>query len=94
MKLSKLDQKIIYWAIRRMDSQNYEDDELAETMLDELQSLRYIPLDTFPITDKIDRLRTEAKLKRGELVRCGTMLIPTNLESWKGYCKLPNLVNN
>ncbi len=74
-----------------MDSSTYGDEEIIDTVLDELQSLRESPLDTFLITDKIDRLRTEAKIKKGELLRCGNMLIPANLKSWKGYCILPNM---
>lgn len=89
-----LDQKIIYYAIKKENSSCYSETELCEEVLDILQELRIDQkgkeMDTFSITNKINSLKTEAKLKRGDLVRVGNVIIPSSegMKSWDGYTSL------
>ena len=98
--INLLDKKIIYYSIIKRNSSGYDEDEKYEEILKVLQELRKEQygkeLDTFEIVNKIDHLETQAKIKRGELLRVGNMLIPSieRLKGWKGYSKISMVPKN
>jgi len=88
-----LDKKIITAAFQVYFSNNYDDQEKWEEVLDALQEVREElkgkTLNTNQYTFKVDDLITRARLMRGELIKVGNMLIPCieSLEKWRDYFK-------
>jgi len=98
--INLLDKKIIYYSIIKNDANGYDEDEKYEEILELLQVLRKEQygkeLDTFEIVNKINHLKDQAKIKRGELVRVGNMLIPSieRIKGWKSYSKISMVPKN